>query len=148
MFALATFILFFSFFKEGERLSNSGSTSGTRAAFNLWGTIGILTNQFTFRFRACRFMAFPVTFRFLAYRFTFGFRGLAMSNTMRLFADCYAFGAVEHFATFIRAFNFTVWFFAFNVANSVLWFSAGSVAFRRFANWVANSGTMRIVTFP
>ena len=67
---------------------------------------------------------------------------------MRLFADSYTFGTVEHFTSFIRAFNFTFGFFAFNIANSVFGFSARSMAFRGFANGIANSGTVWIVAFP
>ena len=87
-----------------------------------------------------------------------------MSNTVRLFADCNAFRAVEHFASFIRAFDlrerklknkkktkkieiysyyrfyfyFTFRFFAFDITNSVFGFGATSMAFGRFADWIAN----------
>ena len=50
-------------------------------------------------------MAFPVTFRFFADWFTFGFGGLAVGNAMGLFADSDALGAVKHFTSFIGAFN-------------------------------------------
>ena len=93
-------------------------------------------------------MAFPVTFRFFADWFTFWFRGLAMSNAMGLFADSNALGAVEHFTSLIRAFNFTFGFFAFNVADCVFGFSATGVALRGFTDWVANGGAMWVVTFP
>ena len=93
-------------------------------------------------------MAFPVTFGFFANWFAFWFRSLAMCNAMGLFADSDALGAVEHFTSLIRAFNFTFGFFAFDVANSVFGFSTGSVALRGFANWVANGGAMWVVTFP
>ena len=93
-------------------------------------------------------MAFPVTFWFFAYWFAFGFRCLAVSNAMGLFAYSNTFGAVKHFTSFIGTFNFTFGFFAFDVADCVFGFSAGSVAFWGFANWVANSGAMWVVTFP
>jgi hypothetical protein len=48
---------------------------------------------------------------------------LTMCNTVGLFADCDAFGAVKHFTSFIWAFNFTFWFFTFYVADSIFWFS-------------------------
>jgi len=121
---LATFILFFSFFKEGEWLGNFGCSKCTRTAFNFRDTVGIFTNEFTFRFRAGGFVAFPVTFRFFTNWFTFGFGGLAVSNAMGLFADSDTFGAVKHFTSFIGAFNFTFGFFAFDVANGVFGFSA------------------------
>ena len=68
-------------------------------------------------------MAFPVAFGFFAYWFAFGFRSLAMSNAMGLFADSYTFRAVKHFASLIRAFDFAFWFFAFDVTNCVFGFS-------------------------
>jgi hypothetical protein len=93
-------------------------------------------------------MTFPVAFRFFANWFTFWFRGLAMSNAMWLFAYSYAFRTVEHFTSFIRAFNFTFRFFAFDIANSVFGFSTRSVTFGRFTNRVANSGTVWIIALP
>ena len=93
-------------------------------------------------------MAFPVTFRFFANGFAFWFGGLAMSNAMGLFADSDTFRTVKHFTSFIGAFNFAFGFFTFDVANGIFGFSAGSVAFWGFANWVANSGTVWIITFP
>ncbi len=103
--ALAALVLFFSFFEERERLSNSGSSKRTRAAFHFRNAIRIFANKFAFGFRAVRLVAFPVAFGFFADRLAFWFGSLAVSNAMRLFADCYAFRAVKHFAAFIRAFN-------------------------------------------
>ena len=120
--ALTTFVLFFSFFKEGEWLSNFWCSKSTGTAFDFRNTIGIFTNKFTLGFRASGFMTFPVTFRFFADWFTFWFRGLAMSNAMGLFADSNALGAVEHFTSLIRAFNFTFGFFAFDVTDCVFGF--------------------------
>ena len=93
-------------------------------------------------------MAFPVASWLFTYCFAFWLGGLTVSDTMRLFADCYTFWAVEHLATFIWAFNFAFWFFAFYITDGVSWFSAGSMAFRRFAYWVADSWAVRIVAFP
>ena len=124
------------------------SSHGTWAAVNLGDTVGVFANKFALGFRASGFVAFPVTFGFFADWFTFGFGCLAMSNAMGLFADSNTFWAVKHFTSLIRAFNFTFGFFAFDVANSVFGFSTGSVALRGFANWVANSGAMWVVTFP
>ena len=121
--ALATFSLFFSFFEEGEWLSNLGCTKCTRAAFNFGDTVGVFANKFALGFRASGFVAFPVTFRFFANWFAFRFRCLAVSNAMGLFADSNALGAVEHFTSLIRAFNFTFGFFAFDVTNGVFGFS-------------------------
>jgi len=146
--ALATFVLFFGFFEEWERLGNFGCSKCTGAAFNFRNAIGIFANKFTFGFRASGFVAFPVTFRFFADWFTFGFGGLTVGDAMGLFADSDTFGAVEHFATFIGAFNFTFGFFAFDIANGVFGFSARGVTFRGFANWVANSRAMWVITFP
>jgi hypothetical protein len=140
--------LFFSFFEEGEWLSNFGGTKCTRAAFNLRDTVGVFANKFTLRFRAGGFVAFPVTFRFFANWFTFWFRCLTVSNAMGLFAYGNALWAVKHFTSLIGAFNFTFGFFAFNVTDCVFGFSATGVALRGFADWVANSGAMWVVTFP
>ncbi len=146
--ALAAIILLFSFFEEGERLSNSRSSQSARAAFNFRNAIRIFANKFALGFGAVRFVAFPVAFRFFADRFAFRLGSLAMGNAMRLFADSYAFWAVKHFTAFIRAFDFTFGFFAFDVANCVFGFGARSVAFRRFADGVANSGAMGVIAFP
>ena len=124
------------------------SSHSTRTAINFRDTVRIFANKFALRFRAGGFVTFPVTFWFFANWFAFWFGGLAMCNTMGLFADSDALGAVKHFTSFIGAFNFTFGFFAFDVANCVFGFSAGSVTFWGFANWVANSGAMRIITFP
>ena len=124
------------------------SSHCTRTAINFWDTVGVFANKFTLGFGASRFVAFPVTFRFFANWFTFWLRCLAVSNAMGLFADCNALGAVKHFTSFIGTFNFTFGFFAFDVADCVFGFGAGSMTFRRFANWVANSWAVRIVTFP
>ena len=129
-------------------MGNFRSTHGTRAAINLGDTVGVFANKFALGFRASGFMAFPVTFWFFTDWFAFWFRGLAMSNAMGLFADSDALGAVKHFTSLIGAFNFTFGFFTFDVANGIFGFSAGSVAFWGFANWVANSGTVWIITFP
>jgi hypothetical protein len=122
--ALAALVLFFSFFEEGERLSNSRSSQSAGAAFNFRNAVRIFTNQFTFGFGAIGLVAFPVAFGFFANRFAFGFRSLAMSNAVRLFANSYTFRAVKHFTAFIRAFDFAFGFFAFDIANSVFGFSA------------------------
>ena len=122
--ALTALVLFFSFFKERERLSNSGSSQSARAAFNFRNAVGVFTNKFAFGFRAIGFVAFPVAFGFFANWLTFWLGSLAMSNAMGLFADSYAFRAVKHFTTFIRAFNFAFGFFAFDVANGVFRFGA------------------------
>ena len=148
MFTLTTFFIFSSFFEEGERLSNSGSSHSTRATFNFRNAIGIFTDQLTFRFRAGGFMTFPVTSGFFTDGFTFGFGSLTVGDAMRLFTDSDALRAVEHFTSFIRAFNFTFRFLTFYVADSVLGFGTTGVAFRRFTYGIADSGAVRIVTFP
>ena len=123
MFTLTTFFIFRGFFEEGERLSNSRSSHSTRATFNFRNTVRVLTDKFALRFRAGGFMTFPVTSGFFTDGFTLGFRSLAVSNAMGLFTDGDTFRAVEHFTSFIRAFNFAFGFLAFDVANSVFRFS-------------------------
>jgi hypothetical protein len=124
MLALATIFISLSFLKERERLSNSGSAYRARAALNFWHTIRIFANKLTFRLRAGRFVTFPIAFRFFANRLAFRLRCLTMSNAMRLLANSNAFGAIEHFASFIGTFDFTFWFFAFNIANRIFRFGA------------------------
>ncbi len=99
-------------------------------------------------FRAVRFVAFPVAFRFFANWFTFWFRGLAMSDAVRLFAYSNALRTVEHFATFIWAFNLAFGFFTFYITDCVFWFGARSVAFGRLANGITNCWAMGIIAFP
>ena len=105
-------------------MGNLGGTKCTGAAFNLGDTVGVFTNKFTLRLGAGGFVAFPVTFRFFADWFAFGFRCLTVSNAMGLFAYGNTLGAVEHFTSLIRAFNFTFGFFAFDVTNCVFGFGA------------------------
>jgi hypothetical protein len=93
-------------------------------------------------------VAFPVTFGLFANGLALGLRSLTVSHAVGSLADSYAFGTVEQFATFVRALDFALGFLALDIANSVLWFSAGSMAFRRLADWIANSWAMRIITFP
>jgi hypothetical protein len=93
-------------------------------------------------------MAFPITSWLFTYRLTFWFWCLAMSDAMRLLAHRHAFRTIEHFASFIRAFNFTFRFLTFHVANCIFRFSTRSMAFWGFADWITNSWAMWIVTFP
>ena len=145
---MAALILLFSFLKERERLRNSRGSESARAALYFRNTIRIFANKLAFGLGAVRLMAFPIAFRFFANRLAFGLGSLAMSNAMRLFADSYALRAVEHLATFVRAFDFTFRFFAFDIANCVFRFGTGSMAFRRLADWIADCRAMRIVAFP
>jgi hypothetical protein len=65
-------------------------------------------------------MAFPVALGFLADSLTFRFRSLAMSDAMGLLANSNTLRAVEHFATFIWAFNFALGLFTLYIANCIL----------------------------
>jgi hypothetical protein len=69
-------------------------------------------------------VAFPVTSGFFTNGFTFRFGGLAMGNTVGLFADGHTFRAVFSFTGLVWAFNFTIGFFTFNITDSVSWFLA------------------------
>jgi len=93
-------------------------------------------------------MTFPIAFRFFAHWFTLGLGSLAVSYAMRLFADSNTFWAIKHFTSFIWAFNFAFWFFAFNIADSVLWFGTAGVAFWGLADWIADSWAMWVIAFP
>jgi len=115
----------------------SKSICFARAAFYFRSAVWIFANQFTFWLRAAGFFAFPITFRLLADGFTFGFRGLTVSYAVRLFADSYTFWAVVLFAAFVGAFNFAGGFFAFYIADGVLWLCAARMAFW----WLANRAT-------
>ena len=145
---LTAFFLAFGFFEEGERLSNSRSSHGTRATFDFRNTVRVLADEFTLGFRTVRLVTFPVASGFFTDGFTFGFGCLTMGDTMGWFADGNTFRTVEHFTSFIWAFNFTFRFFTFYIANCVFGFSTTGVTFRRFADWVANGRTVRIITFP
>ncbi len=148
MLALTAVFISFCFLEEGEGLSNSGSSKGARAAFNFRNTIGVFANQLALGLRTVGFMTFPVAFGLLTDWFTLGFRSLAVSDAMRLFANCDTLRAVEHFASFVWAFYFALRLFAFDIANGVLGFSTRSVAFGGFANRVADGRTVRVITFP
>ena len=121
--ALTAFFVLGSFLEEGEGLSNSRSSQSARAAFDFRHTVGVLANKLALGFGAVGLVAFPVASGFFAYGFAFGFRSLAVSNAVRLFADGNTFRAVKHFTTFVRAFNFTFGFFTFYVADGIFGFS-------------------------
>jgi hypothetical protein len=93
-------------------------------------------------------VAFPIASGLLAYRFAFWFGSLAVSNAVRLFAYSDALRAVEHFAAFIRAFNLTLGFLTFDVANGIFRLSATGVTLGRLTDGVANGRAVRVVTFP
>ena len=129
-------------------MSNSGSSQSAWTTLDLRDTVGVLANQLTLGFGAVGLVAFPVASRFFADGFTFRLGGLAVSDAVGLFADGHTFRTVEHFTTFIRAFNFTFGFLTFYITNCVFGFSTGSVTFGRFANGVANGRAVRIIAFP
>jgi hypothetical protein len=68
-------------------------------------------------------MTFPVALGLFTDSLAFRLRSLAVSDTMRLLANSDTFWAVEHFTPFVRAFNFTLRFFTFYIANSISRFS-------------------------
>ena len=129
-------------------MRNFRGSHSAGAAVNFGNAVGVFAYEFTFGFGAVGFVAFPVTFGFLADGLAFWFGSLAVSNAVRLFADSDAFRAVEHFASFIGAFNFTFGFLTFDIADGVLGFSTRSVTFRRFADRVANCRAVRIIALP
>ena len=148
MLALAAVLVSFSFLEEGEGLRNSRSSHSAGAALNFRHAVGVFADKFALGLGAGRLVALPVTLGFLADGFTLGLGSLAVGDAMGLLADGDALGAVEHFAAFIRAFNFALRLLALDVANGVLGFGAGSMAFRRFADGVANSGAVGVVALP
>lgn len=127
---------------------NGGRTSSTRTAVHFGNATGIFADQLAFRFGTGWLCAFPVTLRLLAHRFALRLGRLAVSDAVRLFADRHTFGAVKSGATFVGTFNFALRLLTFDVTNRVFGFGARSVATRRFTNWVANCGTVRVVAFP
>ena len=94
------------------------------ATFDLWCTVRIFANKLALGLGALWFSTFPVTLGFFAYCLTLRLGSLAMSYTMRGFADCNTLWAVVHFAAFIWALNFALWFLAFDIADSILGFGA------------------------
>jgi len=148
MLALAALLVRFSLLEEGEGLRDSRGSHCARATFNFRNAVRILANKLTLGLGAVRLVAFPIASRFFANRLTFWLGSLAVSNTMGLLANSDTLRAVEHFATFIWAFNFAFRFLTLYIADSVFRFSATCVAFRRLADWVANSRAVRIITFP
>ena len=138
----------FSFFKEWEWLRYSRGSQSTWAAFDFRNAIGVFADQLAFRFRACRFLAFPVAFWFFTDWFAFWFRCLTVGNAMGLLAYSNTFWAVEHFTAFVWAFYLALWFFTLNVADSILWLSAWCVASWGFADWIADSGAMWVIALP
>jgi hypothetical protein len=93
-------------------------------------------------------MAFPVTFRFFTNGFTFRFRELTVSDTMRSFTDCYTFRTIFHFTSLIGTHDLTIGSFTFNITYSIFWFLTTRMAFRRFTDWGTNSIASGIITFP
>jgi hypothetical protein len=122
--ARATLVISLSLLEEGIRRGNSRSSNSAGAALNFRSTVGIFTDEFALRLGALRFVTFPVAFGFLADSLTLRLRSLAMSDTMGLLANSDTFRAVKHFATFIRALNFTFRLLTLYIANSILGFGA------------------------
>jgi hypothetical protein len=123
LFALTTLFILFGFLKDREWCINSWSTKSARTALNFRCAVRIFADQFTLGFGASWFFTFPIAFWFFANWFAFRFWCLAMCHAVGLFANSDTFWAVEHFTSFIWAFYFTFWFFTFNIADSILWFS-------------------------
>jgi len=71
-----------------------------------------------------------------------------MSDAVRSFAYGNTFRTVEHFTSFIRAFDFAFGLFALYITDSVLGLCTRGMALRRLANWVADGWAMGIITFP
>ncbi len=122
MFALTTVFISFSFFEEGEGLSDTGESHGARAAFNFRHAVGVFTNKFTLGFRAVGLVAFPVASGLFTNGFALRFRSLTVGNAVGLLADSNTLGAVELFTAFIRALDLALRFLAFYVANGILGF--------------------------
>jgi hypothetical protein len=93
-------------------------------------------------------VTFPVALGFFTNCLTFGLGSLAVCHAVRSLADSDALGAVEHFASFVRALDFAFRFFALDVANGVFGFGARSVTFWWFADGVADGGAVGIVALP
>ena len=148
MLALAAIFIRFSFLKEGERLSNSRRAHSARAALNFRSTVGVLADQFTFGFRAGGFVAFPVALGLFTDGFALRFRSLAVGDAVRLLADSDALRTVEHFAAFVGALDFALRLLAFDVTDRVFGLSAGSVAFRRLADGVADGRAVGVIALP
>jgi hypothetical protein len=92
---LTAIFVSFSFFEEGERLSNSWSSHCARTAFDFRNTVRIFADKFALRFRTVRLVTFPIALGFFTNGLTFGLRSLAVSNTVRLLADSDTFRAIE-----------------------------------------------------
>ena len=69
---------------------------------------GVFTNKLAFGFGAKRLGALPVADWFGADGFAFGLGDLAMGDAVWWVADIYAFGAVHHLTSFIRAHRLAV----------------------------------------
>jgi len=147
VFTVTTFGVFFGFF-EHEHSGEGESISVTFTTFELRSTGGVFTNEFTFRFGAFRFVAFPVTSRFFTDGFTFRFGDLTMSNTVGRFTDGNTFGTIFHFTSLIGTHDLTVRSFTFDITNGVFGFLARRVAFGGFTNGGTDGITSGIVTFP
>ena len=146
--ARAALTILFSFLEEGEGRRESGSTNGTRATLNFRRTVGVLADQFTFGFRAGGFVAFPVALGLFTDGFALRFRSLAVGDAVRLLADSDALRTVEHFAAFVGALDFAFRLLAFDVTDRVFGLSAGSVAFRRLADGVADGRAVGVIALP
>ena len=64
-----------------------------------------------------------------------------MSDTMRLFANCYTFRAIFSFTSLVRTFNLTFGFFAFNVTYRISWFLTACMTSWRSFNYYFYSHT-------
>jgi len=115
---------------------------------NLRRASRVLTDQLTCGLRTVRFGALPITLRFFTNGLTFGLGSLAMSYTVRLFADSDTLGAISSGTSLIGTLDFTNGLLTFHITNCISGFSATCMANGRFADWLTNSGALGIVTLP
>ena len=145
---IATLVILFTFFEHGHSRVDNSTTGIARTAFHFRSAVGVLTNKFTFGFRALGLHTLPVTFGFFTNGFTFGFRHLTVSHTVGFFTDSDTFGTVIHFTGFIRAHDLTVGLFTLDITDGILGFLARRVAFRRFTDRSTHSITFGVITLP
>jgi hypothetical protein len=120
LIAFAALSLLLSLFEDGEGAGDkSVNFIFTLAAFNLGSASRVLADKLAFWLGALGFVAFPIAVGFLANSFANGFGDLAVGNAVGLLAESHALGAVLSFAGFIRAPDFAVRLFAFNIANGI-----------------------------
>jgi hypothetical protein len=121
----------------------------TRAALHLLRcAVWVLAYELALRLWAHWLLALPVAFRLFTNRFTYRSRRFAARQTVRLVAYHNALRTLRVAASLARTLVLAHRLLTFDIAESVGWLSAGSVALGWLAYRLTNSRALWIIALP